>query len=110
MVESTTVDMELPQIRAQVLEAMTEQQLNQFRANFDLVWRTWRARGEISEDEMKKGMKEAGAAVKANMKDANWMACASSHFASMADAIRRDTARSERIRGEVRDEKARRVA
>lgn len=109
MVEQKTVGLAVPKSRTQVLE-MSEQRLNQFRANFALVWRTWRANGEISEDEMKDGMKEAGAAVKANLKDLEWIACASAHFAGMADAIRRDTARAERIRNEVRADRARKAA
>lgn len=88
----------------------SEQRLNQFRADFALVWRTWRANGEITEQEMQDGMKEAGMAVKANLKDPEWMTNASAHFASMAAAIRHDQQRAERIAAEVRAEQMRRAA
>lgn len=76
--------------------------LDQFRRNFALVWNRWMARGE----ETRANYEEAGRNVKKHMNDAEWMDCASSHFSQMADAIRRDLARSERIRAEMQQRRA----
>lgn len=80
--------------------------LDTFRRDFALVWKTWIARNE----ETPESYQEAGKAVKKNMQNVEWMRGAMSHFAQMADAIRRDLARSERIRAEMRAEKMRRAA
>lgn len=84
--------------------------LEQFRADFALVFRTERLHGHASEDEAAQMRAQAGLAVQQHMGDADWMAGASAHFAQLADAIRRDLARSERIRAEVRADKQRRAA
>lgn len=79
-------------------------ELDKFRKDFALVWKTWIGRGE----ETHESFQAAGKAVKAHMNNAGWMRAAMAHFAEMADEIRSDEARSERIRQEVRAE--RRVA
>lgn len=80
--------------------------LDQFRADFALVWKTWIAQTH----ETPESYQAAGKAVKQNLNDSDWMAGASAHFAQLADTIRRDLARSERIRAEVRANKQRRAA
>jgi hypothetical protein len=87
--------------------------LDKFRADFAAVWRHWRATGQLTESEMKQQMAEAGAAVRKNLSDAAWMQCAAEHFAGLADEIRADQARSERIAAEVmaaREKTTRRAA
>jgi len=51
---------------------------------------------------MTEGYAEASAAVREKAHDSEWMKSAMDHFASMADQIRTDRARSERIAAEVR--------
>lgn len=80
--------------------------LDQFRKDFSLVWKAWIARSE----ETDASYQAAGRVVKQHINDAGWMAGAAAHFARMADTIRRDIARSERIRAEVRADKQRRAA
>lgn len=69
-----------------------------FRENFSLVWRTWIARGEETQDRYE----QAGRAVKEHIKEDDYMRGAMNHFAFLAGCIRRDQARSERIRAEMR--------
>src|SRR5574337_1338746 len=76
--------------------------LEQLRMDFKLVWNWWRHCGEISEDEMRDGMKEAGEAIKENKGDPDWIQDCAALFARMAADARADIARSERIRAEVR--------
>lgn len=84
--------------------------LEQFRADFALVFRAERLHGHANEDEAAQMRAKAGLVVQEHMGDNAWMANAAAHFASMADTIRRDLARSERIRAEVRADKQRRAA
>lgn len=72
--------------------------LEQFRKDFSLVWKTWIARGEETQDRYE----QAGRAVKEHIKEDDYMAGAMNHFAFLAGCIRRDQARSERIRAEMR--------
>lgn len=75
--------------------------LDQFRRDFALVWNRWMARGE----ETRETYEEAGRNVKKHISNPEWMTNAAAHFADMADAIRRDEERAERIHGEVRAER-----
>lgn len=79
--------------------------MNQLRADFKAVFGHWRSSGELSESEAKASMAEAGAAVRANQRNAEWMGCASSHFRGLAEQIERDRARSETIAADVRAKK-----
>jgi hypothetical protein len=75
--------------------------IEQFRADFKAVWSHWRTSGQMTQDERAAGYAEASRAVQANLHDAAWMRGAAEHFAEMADTIRHDTERSERIRAEM---------
>lgn len=79
--------------------------LDQFRDDFDLVYRAERLHGHANEDEAAQQRRQAGLIVKERMADAGGMANAAVHFSEMADTIRRDIARSERIRAEMQAER-----
>src|SRR5574337_1029606 len=79
--------------------------LEQLRMDFKLVWNWWRHCGEISEDEMRDGMKEAGEVIRKNMGKADWMRDCAATFSEIAAPIRADLARAARIRAGVRAEK-----
>lgn len=76
--------------------------IEQFRKDFALVWKWWIARAE----ETAESYQAAGLAVKRRMRDVEWLRGAMAHFAKLADAIRRDLARSERIRAEMQQRRA----
>ena len=81
-------------------------EMDKFRADFKLVWQ-WRLRsGWFSLEEFGPIYDHAGRAVRDNSGDREWMACAMRDFAEQAADIRASIARSERIRDEVRREKA----
>lgn len=63
------------------------ERLQQFRADFKLVWHYWRISGDISEFELERDSAIAAAAVKAHQADAEWMDCAMNHFREMAARI-----------------------
>lgn len=84
--------------------------MEQFRTDFALVYGMERPYGYVNEDEAKQMRARAGWVVQERMGDEEWMANTSAHFAQLADTIRRDIARSERIRAEVRADKQRRAA
>lgn len=73
--------------------------MDRFRANFSLVWKN--ERHYLNADEHEKAKAYAGRYVREHLRDANAMKEMMTHFASMADAIRQDQARSERIRAEM---------
>lgn len=79
--------------------------LEQFRVDFALVYRT--ERGYLNDEELAQAREQAGQYVREHMGDAQAMTEMTTLFRGMADAIRRDTARSERIRAEVRAERGR---
>lgn len=82
--------------------------LDQFRADFALVWSAERRHLSAAELEQHQSDKDyAGQYVRRHLKDAQAMTEMTTLFRGMADAIRRDTARSERIRAEVRAERGR---
>ena len=76
--------------------------LEQFRQDFKAVWHWRRHCGEISQDELRDGMAAAGREIKDHMNDTEWMATEMVEFSAEADQMRRDLARSERIRVDVR--------
>lgn len=84
--------------------------MEQFRADFALVYDMERLYGYANEDEAKQMRFKAGRVVQERMGDEEWMAGAQAHFAQLADTIRRDQSRAERIRAEVRADKQRRAA
>src|SRR5574337_1642749 len=91
---------------AKNLEGESEKSvLERLRTDFKLVWNWWRHCGEISEDEMRDGMKEAGEVIRKNIGEADWMRDCAATFSEIAAPSRADLARSERIRAEVRAEK-----
>lgn len=73
--------------------------IDKFRNDFSIVFGRWIAENE----ETQESLRVAGMAVRKNIKDADWMYGAASHFAQMAADIRRDRERSERIAAEVRE-------
>jgi hypothetical protein len=75
--------------------------IEQFRADFKAVWRSWRAAGEITEQELADGYAEAASAIQARKADKGWMDCASAHFRQMAQDRASDHERAERIRAEM---------
>lgn len=79
--------------------------LDQLRADFALVWRTWRDRGEITQAEHDEGRHEGAAAIREHMSDLGWMACCCAHYRQMAGDMELDRERSVRIAAEVRAEK-----
>lgn len=79
--------------------------LEKFRADFALVFCAERLHGHANEDEAKQMRTYAGLVVQERMGDDAWMRNAATDFERMADIIRRDQSRSERIRAEVRAQK-----
>lgn len=79
--------------------------IEQFRADFKLVWQTERAHGRLTEAEHAEAYVEASTYVRERMHDTEWLRNTAADYARMADAIRRDLERAERIRAKVRAER-----
>lgn len=77
------------------------------RIDFALIWKTHRAYGYVSECECIDGMKAEGEMIRANLGNADAMQAVSGLCQASADAVRRDQARSARIRAEMRTSKER---
>jgi hypothetical protein len=75
--------------------------IEQFRADFKLVWRMEYAHGHLSEAEIEIAYQNASQAVQQRTVDPAWMGYSAASFSTMANAIRRDQERSERIRAEM---------
>lgn len=81
-----------------------------FRDDFALIWNAHRAYGHVTEEERTAGVKADGEMVRASLQNPESLAALSKLCADAADAIRRDIARAERIRNEVRADRARKAA
>lgn len=79
-----------------------EDVMKQLREDFALVWRMRRAYGELSEDEMDAGKKAAGLLLASRKEDEEFLRLSHAYYGLVADMMRRDYARAERIRAEVR--------
>lgn len=95
MAESKNMVVAVPTVGKKMVE------LEQFRADFKAVWRWWRHCGYLSEDEMKRGMDRNAKDIKARIGDKDWIANEALLYATEAEAMRRDIARSERIKAEM---------
>jgi len=84
--------------------------IQQFRSDFKRMFDTWRARGELSQEEAMQQYQEAAQAVCDNMHDKEWIAAASAHFRRLCIETERDDERRTRIANEVREENWRRDA
>ena len=78
----------------------------QFRADFKAVFANYRKTGELSEDESMQQYREAAQAVQEHMHDDDWMRGAAATFRRIREDQERDIARRERIKAEVRAERA----
>jgi len=54
--------------------------MDQFRADFQTVFVTWRSQGEISQAEYEQQREEAAQAVQANLHNPEWMESVSAWF------------------------------
>lgn len=78
--------------------------IGQFRADFTAVYAHWRDTGEPDVGAREKSA--AAAAVQAHMHNDDWMRGAAATFRRIREDQERDIARRERIKAEVRAERA----
>lgn len=97
--------------RAEILNQLSEAarkgsgfDVQQFREDWKVVLQTWRDHGEMSQDEYEKEYSAQAQVIRDHLHNTEWMVSASRHFHDIAERMRMDKARSERIAAEVRAE------